>query len=199
MRVTTLEEALDLILIWAGRADIVLPPRHDAEGVPPGLGLVVAVSDLLGDGAFTPNRAPLLTTQDRILRPEEMRPDRGDYVPFIIEAHGLYSLGFRPGLPQRLFVSGDWVLASDETVPPGWRTLPMTPEEALINAVLTNGFFGLSARLAVRDEPDFDTVPADCTKLVWRHDAMGKQWPGFWTDEARTRLHFGGFAQTLLR
>ncbi|WP_425074223.1 hypothetical protein [Sagittula sp. S175] len=199
MRVTTIEDALTLVLIWVGRADIAVPPRSDTPDLPAGLTSVVAVSDALGAGAFTPIQSPLLTTQDRILRPEDLRADNSGYHSFIVDNQGLYSLGFRPAVPDRLFVSGDWLTVPDETVPPGWRTLPMTPEDALIHAVLTNGFFGLSSRLNVRDEPDFDTVPADCPKLVWRHDAMGPHWPGFWTNENRTRLYFGGFGQTLMR
>lgn len=199
MRVNTIEDALTLVLIWVGRSDIPVPPRADSADLPPGLTAVVAVSDALGEGGFTPHHAPLLTTQDRILRPEELRPDTGGYLRFVVEHHGNYQLGYRPGLPDRLFVQGDWLTVPEETVPPGWRTIPMTPEDALINAVLANAFFGLSARLAIRDEPDFDTVPADCPKLVWRHAAMGPHWPGFWTNETRTRLHFGGFGQTLMR
>ena len=199
MLVATIEDALRHILLWTGRADIVPPARQDHPDIPPGLDVLVAVSDALGEGAFTPEQAPLLRTQDRILRPEDLRPDRSGHVPFIVENQGSYSMGFRPGIPDRLFVQGDWIIASDETVPPGWRTLPMTPEQALIGATLANGFFGLSARLAVRDESDFHAVPADCDLLLWRNDAMGRDWPGFWTDAARTRLHFGGLGQTLLR
>ncbi|MEQ5871355.1 hypothetical protein J4E08_15820 [Sagittula sp. NFXS13] len=198
MLVKSIEDALRLVLTWAGRADLPVPPRLDPPGLPAGLASVVSVSDALGVGAFTPNASPLLTTQDRILRPDVMRTDKGGYTTFIVENQGAFSLGFRRDDPGRLFLSGDWYTVPDCPVPTGWRSLPMLPEEALILTVLTNGFMGLTGRLKTRDEPDFDSVPADCGIQVWRHDAMGALWPGFWTDADRSRLYYGGMGMTLL-
>lgn len=196
--VTTIEDALKLLLDWVGRPDIVIPERDMTPGQLPCLKPVTEVSDALGTDVFH-SGLPLLLTQDRIFRPEELHASSNGYITFIVENQGVYSLGYRPDYPERLFVSGDWVTGSEETVPPGWRRLQMTPEDALIMTVLVNGFFGLSGHLRTRDEPDFNTLPPETDVRVWHHPAMGAHWPGFWTNSASSMLHFGGFGQTLMR
>lgn len=200
MQVSGVADALGLILDWVGQEEVLpaSPPRPD---LPAALPRVIAVSDALGPDfcSIGSHNDTLLNVQDRIWRPEDMRPDAKGVLPLITENQSVWQLGFVHSAPEQVLVKGDWLYGDDDLQPEDWCPLSMTSEDALILAVLINGFFGLGTRFETREEPDFEIRPADCPVLLWSHQALGVEWPGFWTDPDRRRLHFGGFGQTLIR
>lgn len=200
MRIGAIDDALALILDWAGQ-DKALPPSAPCPGLPAALPRVISVSDALGPGfssSDSQNR-PLRSVQDQIWRPEDMQPDDDGILPLVTENQCVWRLGFAPSAPEQVLVTGDWLYGDDDLHPDRWCPLSMTCEDALILTVLVNGFFGLGTRFETREEPDFEIRPADCPVLLWTHAALAPGWTGFWTDDASQRLHFGGFGQTLIR
>ena len=199
MIVSTIEDALELILDWAGRSDVIIPPRSSAATQPRSIAPLVAVSDFLGPEFYAAYNvtSPLLNVQDEIKRPEDQHIRDGVRL-LGAENQGLWLFGYREAAPDDLLVSGDWFDQPSTQNRESWRSVSATTEDALITLALSNAFFALCGRYPFKDTGDFTSVPAETDILVWRHSA-GEGWLGFWTNAAGTLLHFGGMGQTVSR
>ncbi len=81
---------------------------------------------------------------------------------------------------------------------PRIRTVEATPEDALINVVLTNGLSALGKYCESDLTDDHEKAPSDTEIPLWKHPAWDG-WPGIWTNADGIRLHFGGMGLTYRR
>lgn len=199
MSVSTIEEALKLLLEWTGKRDIDIPARPSARHHPSALDPLVAVSDLLGSDFYSADRitAPLLSVQDTIMRPEDVQVSDGVRI-LTEENQGVWAYGYREDAPDQLLVSGDWCDRLGTRAPESWRPVAATTEDALITTALINGIFALCERHASDHTDDYVSVPDETNVLVWAHPAW-VGWSGIWTNEDNSLLHFGGMGLTVRR
>jgi hypothetical protein len=197
-QIRTVEDALGVILDWAGRRDVTIPKREPSNAYPDALPLIAAVSDQLGPD-FTGDAyyGTLLFAQDRIFRAEELHVADG-ITCFVEENQGVWAYGFPNGDPGALLVTGDWCDRQGTQYPKDWRPVEATTEDALISVTLLNGVLALGNRCETERTGDFQSVPPETDVLLWRHRAWAG-WPGFWRDAENTLLHFGGMGLTLRR
>ena len=185
MIVSDIEDALGFLAEWQG---VALPAvrRRPLAGAPSALEPLEAANNVLGQH--------VLTLQDEIyLRP---RPDEDGIAWLVRENQGVWIIGYRLDAPNVPLVTGDWPgPVGDHFNPYAWNTIGMTTEDALIQAVLTNGWFGLSDAFA-REEGEPDVLPLETNVPIWSHPVGSV---AFWTDATRSRFYFDAVWTTLCR
>ena len=197
-QIRTVEDAVGVILDWAGRHDVTIPKREPSITYPDALPLIAAVSDQLGPD-FTGDAyyGTLLFAQDRIFRAEELHEADG-ITCFVEENQGVWAYGFRDTDPKSLWVTGDWSDRCGTRYPEDWRPVEATTEDALVSVTLFNGVIALSNLCDTEYSDDFQAVPPETSVLLWSRPAWDS-WPGFWANPENTILHFGGMGLTLRR
>lgn len=199
MLVSSIKDANKFIRNWFGYhedlsrtailTEIQLPISvHDLNGV---LGQLWETSDHPLAKTIHIGSPPvnLFVNQDRIIDPLEYRLDETGTFTAISENQGVWTFGYRPEFPDRLWVTGDWADGQGHLLKEKWREVEASIEDAFIFTLLGN----LCLMSSTEDNWVFDDdqiQPLDGFEtLIWRHPAW-KGFEGFWANHDQTKIQY---------
>jgi len=192
----TIDEACDFIAEWCQQKDSYAgPPLRTGFAVPD---CVLRLNARVGHLWHSAKRLPgpilryatpflgLFGGQDEIVNPRDYARDKNGVVAFVRENQGVWRYGFDPDDVDQLLVSGDWFYGLESPFPTDWRRVPAQPQDALVWTLLIN--------LCMQSNADWDEYAPkpEATHLVlWQHPAW-TNFDGFWINDEKTLIYFGG-------